>query len=73
MSAPKKYDAETRERAVRMHRDRISDHGGSKIAVRRHVGELLDIKPEALRNWIKAADRAGAPVPSPTGEQADVD
>lgn len=45
MPAPRKYDAETQERAVRMYRDRIAEHGGSKIAARRHVGELLGIAP----------------------------
>jgi len=29
MPAPKKYDTETRERAVRMYRDRITKHGVS--------------------------------------------
>lgn len=59
MSTPKKYDAETRERAVRMYRDRLGEHGGSKIGARRHVGELLDIKPATLRNWIEADDVRG--------------
>lgn len=45
MPAPRKYDAETQERAVWMYRGRIAEHGGSKIAARRHVGELLDIAP----------------------------
>ncbi len=45
MPAPRKYDAETQERAVRMYRDRIAEHGGSKTAARRHVGELLDSAP----------------------------
>ncbi|RYE37809.1 MAG: IS3 family transposase, partial [Hyphomicrobiales bacterium] len=48
MPAPKKYEAETQERAVRMYRDRIDERGGSKVAARRHVGELLDIAPATL-------------------------
>ncbi|MEU2005835.1 hypothetical protein ABZ518_31225 [Rhodococcus sp. NPDC019616] len=32
MPAPKKYDAETQDHAVRMYRDRIDEHGGSKVA-----------------------------------------
>lgn len=53
MSAPRKYDEETRARAVRMYQDRLRDHGGSKLAARRHVGELLDINAATLRNWIE--------------------
>ncbi|RZL77371.1 MAG: hypothetical protein EOP32_25115 [Rhodococcus sp. (in: high G+C Gram-positive bacteria)] len=61
MPAPKKYDAETQERAVRMYRDRIREHGGPKIAARRHVGELLDIAPATLRNWIEREEIYPAP------------
>lgn len=73
MPAPKKYDAETQERAVRMYRDRIREHGGSKIAARHHVGELLDIAPATLRNWIEAADRADTPTVLMSGEAVDAD
>ncbi|MBS9376472.1 Insertion element IS6110 uncharacterized 12.0 kDa protein [Rhodococcus sp. B50] len=73
MPAPRKYDAETQERAVRMYRDRIAEHGGSKTAARRHVGELLDIAPATLRNWIEAADRAGTPAVLMSGEAVDAD
>lgn len=38
-----KFDAETRERAVRMHLDRLAEHGDAKVGARRHVGELLDV------------------------------
>jgi len=58
MSAPKKYDEETVDRAVRMYRDRLEQVGGSKLAARRHVGALLDINPATLRNWIEARERA---------------
>ncbi len=73
MPAPRKYDAETQERAVRMYRDRIAEHGGSKVAARRHVGELLDIAPATLRNWIEAAERNDAPTTSEAGERIDLD
>ena len=73
MPAPRKYDAETQERAVRMYRDRIAEHGGSKVAARRHVGELLDIAPATLRNWIEAAERNDAPTTSEAGEPIDLD
>ncbi|USI92802.1 IS3 family transposase [Rhodococcus pyridinivorans] len=73
MPAPRKYDAETQERAVRMYRDRIAEHGGSKIAARRHVGELLGIAPATLRNWIEAADRTDMPTVLMSGEAVDAD
>ena len=49
MSAPRKFDEETRARAVRLYQDRLRDHGESKLAARRHVGQLLDINPATLR------------------------
>ncbi len=61
MSAPRKFDEETRARAVRLYADRLRDHGESKLAARTHVGELLDIKPATLRNWIEADERAARP------------
>ena len=41
MSAPRKYDQEFRERAVRMYRDRLDQEGGSLLGARKHVGALL--------------------------------
>ena len=38
MAAPRKYDQEFRERAVRMYRDRLEEPGESKLGARRHVG-----------------------------------
>ncbi len=73
MPAPRKYDVETQERAVRMYRDRIAEHGGSKVAARRHVGELLGIAPATLRNWIEASERNDTPTTSETGERIDLD
>jgi transposase len=68
MSAPRKFDDETRARAVRLYRDRLRDHGDSKLAARKHVGELLDINPATLRNWIEAAEK-----PSEAGGEDVVD
>ena len=53
MGAPRKFDAETRERAVRMYRDRLAEAGDTKIAARKHVGALLDINPATIRNWVE--------------------
>jgi transposase-like protein len=46
---------------VRLYQDRLRDHGESKVAARRHVGELLDINPATLRNWIEAEERTSRP------------
>ena len=64
MAAPRKFDEETRARAVRLYTDRLRDHGESRLTARRHVGALLDINPATLRNWIEAEQRAAAPAGS---------
>lgn len=61
MGAPRKYDEETRARAVRMYADRLRERPGSKLAAREHVGGLLDINAATLRNWIDAQDQAQRP------------
>jgi transposase-like protein len=58
VGAPRKFDEETRARAVRLYQDRLRDHGESKLAARRHVGELLDVNPATIRNWIEAEERS---------------
>ena len=57
MSAPRKYDQEFRDRAVRMYRERLAEPGESKRGARRHVGLLLDVNPETLRNWVEDRDQ----------------
>ena len=47
----------------------MRDHGESKLAARRHVGQLLDIEPATLRNWIEADERAATPA-GPDGTNA---
>ena len=71
MPAPRKFDDETRARAVRLYRDRLRDHGESKLAARRHVGELLGINPETLRGWVEAEERAARPAGSDAEVPAD--
>lgn len=58
MSAPRKYDQEFRDRAVRMYRERLEAEGGSLLGARRHVGALLDLNPATLRNWVEDGERA---------------
>ena len=67
MPAPRKYDQETRYRAVRMYQDRRRDFPDeSALQARKRVGELLDIQPATLRGWIErleidAGQRPGVP------------
>ena len=66
MSAPRKFDQEIRDRAVRMYRDRLEQQDGeSKLAARRQVGVLLDVNPATIRNWVEDAERReGVRVPA---------
>jgi transposase-like protein len=53
MPAPRKYDQETRDRAVRMYQERRRDFPEEALrASRRRVGELLEVHPETMRGWI---------------------
>jgi transposase len=71
VAAPKKFDPETRERAVRMYEDRIAEFGDSKRGARRHVGELLGINEATLRNWVE--DRHGSGRPAVMSSAGDKD
>ena len=75
MSAPRKFDQEFRDRAVRMYRDRLEQAEDSKMGARRHVGLLLDLNPATLRNWVEDAERADgvrAPATARTVESQEV-
>ena len=64
MAAPRKYDQETRDRAVRMYQERRQMHPGeSSIESRRQIGALIDVNSETLRGWIERAeiDAGGRP------------
>jgi transposase len=55
--APRKYDQETRDRAVRMYQERRRDFPAeSALQARKRVGELLDINPATLRGWIQRVE-----------------
>ena len=57
MPAPRKYDQETRDRAVRMYQDRRREKPGeSQLTARRQVGALLDVAPATLRDWIERGE-----------------
>ena len=53
LSAPRKYDQESRAGAVRMDRDRLAEPGESKLSARRHLGSLLDLNQATLQNWVE--------------------
>lgn len=61
---------ETRQRAVRMYRDRLRDHDESRRTARRHIGGLLDINPETLRNWIEREEIDSVARPGTTTDAA---
>lgn len=69
MPAPRKFDEETRARAVRMYTDYLADHPTSKIKARQHVGSLLDIAPATLRNWIEDEERRAGTRETKIGEE----
>ncbi|GLZ49105.1 transposase [Actinomycetospora sp. NBRC 106375] len=74
MAPPRKFDAETRARAVRMYEDRLRDHGDSKLAARRHVGAILDVNPATLRNWVEGErPRSDGTGHDAEGDQVDLE
>jgi transposase len=74
MPAPRKYDQETRDRAVRMYEERRRDFPAeSALQSRKRVGELLDIKPETLRGWVERVEvDAGARPGIPSATEARI-
>ena len=71
MSASRKYDEESRPRAVRMVRDRMAERGESALEARRQVGGLLDINPSTLRHWLDREDIETGARPGVTTEVAE--
>lgn len=67
MPALRKYDQETRDRAVRLYQERRRDKPEeSQIQARKRVGELVDVPHATLRGWIQqveidAGERPGVP------------
>lgn len=68
MPAPRKFDQETRERAVRMYWDRLAEHGESKREARRQIGAVLDINEASIRNWVEGVERAAGTRPGVSGQ-----
>ncbi len=71
MPAPRKFDEETRARAVRMYQERRRDHEESKLEARRRVGELLGINQATLRNWIEREEIDSGVRPGVTSAESE--
>lgn len=68
MSKGTRYSPELRERAVRMVFDHTHDHA-SQWATIRSVAEKLGCTAEALRRWVRQAERDGGKRPGLTTDE----
>ena len=72
MGRPSKYPRELRERAVRMVFEHAREHP-SQWATIKSVAEKLDCSTEALRRWVRQAERDAGQRPGlTTGDQQRV-
>ena len=70
--AQNRYSKETKERAVRLVSECESEHSSQWAAIR-SIAEKIGCSPEALRNWVRQAERdAGARLGTTTDEKARI-
>jgi transposase len=70
MPRPSQYSPELRERAVRMVFDHARDYS-SQWAAMRSIAEKLGCKTEALRRWVRQAERDAGKRPGLTTSERD--
>lgn len=63
-----KFDDETRARAIRMYDDRLRQGGISQAGARREIGDLLGVKPETIRGWLRRERGEGSTPPASAAE-----
>lgn len=51
-----------------MYQDRLAEGGISGAAARREIGELLGVKPETIRGWLRRELGEGSTPPAASGE-----
>ena len=68
MPRPSKYSPELRERAVRVVLDHADEHASQWDAIR-SVAEKLGCTVEALRRWVRQAERDGGTRPGLTTDE----
>jgi len=72
MARPSKHSPEVRERAVRMVFDQTPEHPSQWAAIR-SVAEKFGMGTEALRRWVRQAERdAGTRAGLTTGEREEL-
>jgi transposase-like protein len=56
-----------------MYQDRLAQTDDSKLAARRHVGELLGINQATLRNWVEDRHFSSRPARSAHGQDSSAE